>query len=326
MIDQALATSFDSHVIAVYRFVMRYYRPGDRIYIFGFSRGAFTARFLSRMISHVGLLSVGNDELVPFAYKMYQDFEQTRGISPGQIPKENSTNPEHSKQEKFMASFKSHFCRTQDPSHLCDTQNTSGTNPSKPEAKDIKVHFLGLFDCVSSVGTLDIPFFQKITPSPIVSGTAEHVRHAVAIDERRVKFKAALFAQEKNDEHDDIKEVWFPGNHGDIGGGWDDPEKAKKNKLGEAHVDPTNDYFQLSDIALKWMVDEIDNVEKKYANLEHRLAWDKDMKKSFLDRFEMNKEDMIGARVHDTLTRDGGSKSKFTIALWNFMGKLILLS
>ena len=54
-----------------YRFLMRFYRSGDCIYIFGFSRGAFTARFLARMVSEIGLLSAGNEELVPFAYKNY---------------------------------------------------------------------------------------------------------------------------------------------------------------------------------------------------------------------------------------------------------------
>ena len=42
---------------------MRYYKPGDRIYIFGFSRGAFTARFLARMITEIGLMSKGNEEM-----------------------------------------------------------------------------------------------------------------------------------------------------------------------------------------------------------------------------------------------------------------------
>ena len=44
---------------------------GDRIYIFGFSRGAFIARFLARFISQVGLLSRGNEQLVPFAYSNF---------------------------------------------------------------------------------------------------------------------------------------------------------------------------------------------------------------------------------------------------------------
>jgi uncharacterized protein (DUF2235 family) len=52
-------TTFDHHVIAGYKFLMRYYKPGDKIYIFGFSRGAFTARFLARLVTELGLLSKG---------------------------------------------------------------------------------------------------------------------------------------------------------------------------------------------------------------------------------------------------------------------------
>ena len=287
MIDSALATSFDSHVIAGYRFVMRNYKPGDRIYIFGFSRGAFTARFLSRMISQVGLLSQGNDELVPFAYKVYQDFERDG----------NET------QRKYMDSFKKHFSRTVDP---------SDTN-----AHPIKVHFLGLFDCVSSVGNLDIPFFKKTAPLPATGDTAEHIRHAVAIDERRVKFKAALFAQEQNNPAENIKEVWFAGNHGDIGGGWDVADKEK----GVAHDSLEEDYFQLSDIALKWMVDEIDDVESNFKEPSVRLAWDTQSRESFLRRFESHKKDMLTAQMHDTMKWNGGLTSKLKILLWNVMGK-----
>lgn len=71
MLDQAFAMTFHNHVLAGYRFLMRSYKPGDRIYLFGFSRGAFTARFLARMVSQIGLLCDGNDELAPFAYKIY---------------------------------------------------------------------------------------------------------------------------------------------------------------------------------------------------------------------------------------------------------------
>ena len=297
VIDSALATSFDSHVIAGYRFVMRYYKPGDRIYIFGFSRGAFTARFLARMISHVGLLSIGNDELVPFVYKIYQKFEQIG----------KTTEEERKKHENFMVSFKNHFCRTETK------------EPSEVDAGGIKVHFLGLFDCVSSVGNLDLPFLQKAAALPVVTGTAKYVRHAVAIDERRVKFKAALFAQEENKEQkDNIKEVWFPGNHGDIGGGWD--VQACEEKLhGHVHTDTTKDYFQLSDIALKWMIDEIDNVEAN--TYSHPLAWNPETKKSFLTRFKRHQDQMIAARMHDTLTFDGGVTSKLKVMLWKVMGK-----
>ena len=146
--DAALATSFDSHVIAGYKFIMRYYKPGDRIYIFGFSRGAFTARFLSRMISHVGLLSMGNEEMVPFAYRVYEEYEKSRDVG----------DPKHKEHEKRMDSFKKHFCRTE-----LNAARGASVKVS-PNESGIKIHFLGLFDCVSSVGNLDVPFSKKTPP------------------------------------------------------------------------------------------------------------------------------------------------------------------
>ena len=84
--DLAVACLLNEHVCDGYRFLMRFYRPGDQIYIFGFSRGSYTARVLSAMIHKVGLLSEGNEEMIPFAWDMfmkeseptiYSDFRQT---------------------------------------------------------------------------------------------------------------------------------------------------------------------------------------------------------------------------------------------------------
>lgn len=66
-IDQAVGSSFRSHVVAGYQFRMRYFSDGDDIYIFGFSRGAYTARFLAEMVQRIGLLSQGNEEMILFA-------------------------------------------------------------------------------------------------------------------------------------------------------------------------------------------------------------------------------------------------------------------
>lgn len=309
VLDSALATSFDSHVIAGYKFIMRYYKPGDRIYIFGFSRGAFTARFLSRMISHVGLLSMGNEEMVPFAYKVYEEYEKNCDVK-------NAKDPKHTEHVNRMINFKKHFCRT-------DLKATRETNVGvSPDESGIKVHFLGLFDCVGSVGNLDVPFSKKTPPLPAVHGTATHVRHAVAVDERRVKFKAALFSQEQTDVQEGIKEVWFPGNHGDIGGGWHVGEEGIPRDSTEKDKDP----FQLSDIALKWMVDEIDNVELGREGPLDRFAWDPEAKASFLQRFQKHKTEMKSARMHDTMTWNGGltgGSGKFKVILWNLMGKSV---
>lgn len=55
---------------------MRYYAPGDDIYFFGFSRGAYTARFLAEMLDHVGLVSQGNEEMIMFAWKTFSNWQQ----------------------------------------------------------------------------------------------------------------------------------------------------------------------------------------------------------------------------------------------------------
>lgn len=286
---------------------MRYYGPGDRIYIFGFSRGAFTARFLARMVNKVGLLSMGNEEMVPFAYKVYQDYEMDL----------------HQARD-YIKKFKKTFCRDEHDPNRKHNENEVG----------IKVHFLGLFDTVSSVGTFDVPFSRK-TKLPEVSGTAEHVRHAVAIDERRVKFKAALLKQEINanghDENEDIEEVWFAGNHGDVGGGWPavSPEKKALNFWGKCKLwiygeeesdvggDVGDDSYQASDIALKWMIDELEKLGKKVNG--DQILWDESLT-TFNANYEKRERDAIKSHLHDTMKFGGGS-TLGKVILWNIMGK-----
>ncbi|KAI9665812.1 MAG: hypothetical protein M1821_003746 [Bathelium mastoideum] len=193
---------------------MRYYVEGDLIYIFGFSRGAYTARFLAEMLCSIGLLSRGNEEMVRFAWNTFSDFQRSRGNVPQS--KKDKENVE------FMRKFKHTFCR------------------------NIGVYFLGLFDCVNSVGQFEIPMSTK-SYSYIAMPPARYIRHAISIHERRLKFKPALFLMDDEqvvaETHDsDVQEVWFAGNHGDVGGGWG----LSKN---QRHL--------LSDTPLEWMLQEL---------------------------------------------------------------------
>lgn len=61
------------HVCAAYRYLMEHYQPGDTLYLFGFSRGAYSARVLAGMLSKIGLLHAGFDEMVRFAWETYID-------------------------------------------------------------------------------------------------------------------------------------------------------------------------------------------------------------------------------------------------------------
>ena len=269
------------------------------------------------MISEIGLLSRGNEEMVPFAYKAYQDSQIKVG-------------PELDKQhEKFMKSFKTTFCRS------------------------AKVHFLGLFDTVNSVGVFDIPF-KRSKELPTVRATADHVRHAVSIDERRAKFKAALLAQDKksiggdavtNDETEDVKEVYFAGNHGDVGGGWGpvtkqpmplrtdntatlreigiDPKTYGADTLSKEDHDEANDPVQLSDIALEWMITELDTLHEPTTeeNKADKIIWNHH-KHIFLYNYYGKVQDAVTAPQHDMLKWGCGS-SWAMFFMWKLLGKML---
>lgn len=71
LLDEGVAWYLDAHVMGGYNYLMENYRPGDKLYLFGFSRGAYTARALAGMLSKVGLLQRDNVQQVGFAYKAY---------------------------------------------------------------------------------------------------------------------------------------------------------------------------------------------------------------------------------------------------------------
>ncbi|KAF7972919.1 hypothetical protein HWV62_16570 [Athelia sp. TMB] len=71
-LDMMVGKNLNSHIMAGYEFLMQNFIAGDKIFIFGFSRGAYTARALAGMVHKVGLLPPCNHQQVPFAYKMYK--------------------------------------------------------------------------------------------------------------------------------------------------------------------------------------------------------------------------------------------------------------
>ncbi|KAL4885594.1 hypothetical protein BJY04DRAFT_136365 [Aspergillus karnatakaensis] len=277
LLDQGVGVSFASHLIAGYKFVMRYYSQGDHIYIFGFSRGAYTARFLAEMIQNLGLLSRGNEEMVPFAWDTFSRYQSSRGNVP--------QTDEDRELARYMEKFKRTFCRP-----------------------NVGVHFLGLFDCVNSVGQFEIPFFRK-SYRYIASPAARHIRHAVSIHERRLKFKPALFhIDPKEKEKVDLKEVWFSGNHGDVGGGWPLQD-------GQKHL--------LSDIPLHWMIQEVLNLPDSESKLEFITTDIDDMVQN--DSKSLCRDEIPGTdeyhmqaamnKPHDKL-RFGQGGSAFSVMLW----------
>ncbi|KAF7333696.1 WD40 repeat-like protein [Mycena venus] len=196
--DLAFAWNFKSQIIGAYRWLSENYEVGDRIFLFGFSRGAYQVRVIAGMIELVGLLHKGNNEQIPFAYELYIESTSNQ--------KRNERMGEKSKQ----------LC-----DHFKETLSQDRVN----------VHFVGAWDTVSSIG------FFRGRGFPETTAGMEHVcnfRHALAINERRVKFlpEYANGGEGPGSDAKSIKEVWFAGFHSDIGGG--NAENADNRSFGPA--------------------------------------------------------------------------------------------
>ncbi len=199
------------NIAQAYEFLMREYREGDEIYVFGFSRGAFTARALVGMVSAFGLLPEHSTNLLPMLLNVYFTHREPQAVALGmQLAHHKRTR------EVLIKKVRE--------------------NNIPPHRLDITVHFVGIWDTVATLGIppLDqqIPVEASMTYQDAQGQTQpkrfRHVRHALALDEQRVMFKPSVYVDEdrpRDAQHplqQSILQRWFPGVHCDIGGTYDD--------------------------------------------------------------------------------------------------------
>lgn len=209
------------NVREAYRFLVFNYDPGDDIYVFGFSRGAFSARTFIGFIRHVGPLHRLHAGRVDEAIELYED--RVKG-------KDGSADA----MRRFRATYSDKVCIGQeDEDWRCSNQ----PGYEAGGAPQMAIRYLGVWDTVKAMGVPEIipgsDWFNREYDYHDASLDAfvESARHAVAIDERRKLFPVVLFddVDELNETrgsasaHDDApyQERWFPGVHGSVGGGGD---------------------------------------------------------------------------------------------------------
>jgi uncharacterized protein (DUF2235 family) len=180
-----------------YTWIVDNYEPGDELFLFGFSRGAFTARSLVGFIRNCGILRPEHRGHVSKAYEFYRDRD------PGKHP------------------------RTQVAQIFRDTY----ARPDKPIIK-----CLGVWDTVGSlgipttgpIGTLSRRLFGFHDMK--LSSWVQNAFHAVAIDELRKPFRPTLWELTDQDRAESIalgqriEQVWFAGVHSNVGGGYPNAE------------------------------------------------------------------------------------------------------
>jgi uncharacterized protein (DUF2235 family) len=241
-----LATGFglDDDILRAYCFLARTYRAGDRVYLFGFSRGAYTVRALAAFVHMIGLLHPDQVDLADYAlttYKRagwqsedaYEAAKRTGAQTPAPAePGGTSATGQRSYPAGFVAAW--------------DFGKVTGT-------RRVPIHFLGVFDTVSSVivpgaAPFSLPRMRTL-PYTRFNPSVRTFRHAIAIDERRRMFRLNKWKDGQLYDKDpfahppvkvpqDCVQVRFAGVHSDVGGGYPEAESG------------------LAKIPLIWMIEE----------------------------------------------------------------------
>ena len=183
----------DKKIKNIYTFLMLNYEPGDDIFLFGFSRGAYTARSLAGFIRNCGILKPGYIHLVDKAYELYRD-------------RNDYTNPD----SDLMVSFRANYC-------------FENITPIK---------FIGVWDTVGSLG-IPLPWYKFYNQEryqfhdTTLSSYVKNAYQALAVDERRKLFEPVLWEESEKVTKgivtsQTMEQRWFPGVHCNVGGGYED--------------------------------------------------------------------------------------------------------
>ena len=208
-----LGWGLSQNVRDAYAFLVDTYREGDEVFCFGFSRGAYTVRSLCGFLKVAGLLDGRHRGLIDEAYRYYR------------LPRDERAG--------------SAFHRT-----------LAGLS-----RRPIGVRFLGVFDTVGSLG-VPLPWLKVLNGRHVefhdtgLSDMVETACQALAIDERRDPYRPTLWTSapgkavraDGTEVDQTVLQVWVPGAHSDVGGGYDEAEMSEAER-GYAAV------------PLRWMVD-----------------------------------------------------------------------
>lgn len=190
---------FIERIVRGYTFLSRNYAPGDRIYLAGFSRGAYTVRALAGMVAKMGLLpqdamqDAGGDHDAETAYKLgifvWSRYRKALG-----------------KQSTLLGYLEEFKAESIDLSRL---------------VQGVGMEAIGVWDTVGALGvpTYGLDDASKVDifefADRVLSAKVKAGFHALAIDEQRVDFEPTLW-----DDRDGIQQRWFCGAHADVGGGY----------------------------------------------------------------------------------------------------------
>lgn len=179
------------NILECYRFIYDNFSDGDKIFLFGFSRGAATVRSLAGFIDLFGILPASRPDLIEKAYEIYEISDETERLE---------------RADDFVQNNSNLWCDV----HFMGVWDT--------------VAALGVpWRAVSMV--LDkVPFSRHTFHDFKLSKRVKHARHAIAIDDKRKTFHPIPWREDLVEDDQTLKQVWFAGMHTDVGGGYKEHE------------------------------------------------------------------------------------------------------
>ncbi|WP_160299868.1 DUF2235 domain-containing protein [Belnapia sp. F-4-1] len=242
IVGGAFGYGLGRNVRDLYAFLCRTYRPGDRIYAFGFSRGAFTIRVVVGLVMSQGIVAYDGNEAA-LARNVRDAFRAYRKERYG---RPTLTSLVRLARDAVLGTYR--LIRRLPRYHKANNEGAPprSVTPGAPEwPKPIEIEFVGVWDTVDAYGlpieeltrAVDTLLVPLTMPDADLNTRVKCARHALSLDDQRYTFHPRLWneAQEPVDS-ERIKQVWFAGVHADVGGGYPDD--------GLAHV------------TLQWMIKE----------------------------------------------------------------------
>ncbi len=186
VLGNAAGMGISKNIRDCYQFIFENYVAGDKIYLFGFSRGAATVRSLSSFIHLFGLLPKSRPELIKQAYRIYKIRDKER---------------RDARAKQFIGLNHTMWCRIE----FLGVWDTVAALGIPWKAIDVIVD--------------KIPIFQHKFQDLRLSDSVSNGYHALALDDQRKTFHPTLWQKELA-PHQTVKQVWFCGMHTDVGGGY----------------------------------------------------------------------------------------------------------
>ncbi len=189
VIGGATGKGLHKNIMDDYRYIVQNYSPGDELYLFGFSRGAYTIRCLCGLINNCGIIKRPDAALIQKAFNHYK-----------------RSGPAYAPEGKESLKFRDQHSHDSREIKFVGVWDTVG-------AMGIPISFLGLFE------DKDEFYDTKIGKNIRIA------RHALAIDEHRIDFEPTIWTPKENM---DVQQVWFAGAHSDIGGSYKPDENGSR--------------------------------------------------------------------------------------------------